>query len=122
MVDEFEISLDDFKAGLDRCEVDFVLDLRLEDEFEAWRIEGRYDFEIVNIPQLDFVGEEEKYLDRLPKDKMIYIVCAHGDASKYSAEVLGNKGYKAKGLVGGMDGWSIQYDTTLMAENDLNIY
>jgi rhodanese-related sulfurtransferase len=88
MGDEFEIPLDDFKEKLDREEVQFVLDLRLEDEFESWRIEGRYNFEIINIPQLDFVGEEEKYLDRLPEDREIFIVCAHGGASKYSAEVL----------------------------------
>ncbi|MEN8135004.1 MAG: hypothetical protein ABFS18_05640 [Thermodesulfobacteriota bacterium] len=66
---EFELSLEDFKDRLDRGEVEFVLDLRLEDEFAAWQIEGRYDFDIINIPQLDFVGEEEKYLGLLVADK-----------------------------------------------------
>ncbi len=112
MGDAFEISLADFKLRLDRNEIEFILDLRLEDEFQSWRIEGNNDFEILNIPQLDFVGEEEKYLDRLPKDKVIYLVCAHGDASKYSAEVLCGLGFKAKGLTGGMDGWSFLYETS----------
>lgn len=122
MSGEFEMSLEGFKARLDRGEVEFILDLRLEDEFAAWRIEGRYNFEIINIPQLDFVGEEEKYLDRLPEGKEIFVVCAHGDASKYSAEVLSGKGFKAKGLAGGMDGWSVLYDTTRLAGDDPLIY
>jgi glyoxylase-like metal-dependent hydrolase (beta-lactamase superfamily II) len=122
MGSDFETGITEFKTKLDRGEVEFVLDLRLESEFESWRIEGSNDFEIINIPQLDFVGEEEKYLDRLPKDKLIYIVCAHGDASKYSAEVLSDKGFKAKGLAGGMDSWSVLYDTTRLAGADPVIY
>lgn len=122
MAGEFEISLDDFKARLDSGKVKFILDLRLEDEFDSWRIEGRHDFEIVNIPQLDFVGEEEKYLDRLPRDKEIFVVCAHGGASKYSAEVLADNGFKARGLDGGMDAWSVIYDTTALDVTNPAIY
>ena len=116
MNNDFEIGMIEFKARLDRGEVPFILDLRNEDEFASWRIEGRSEVEIVNISQLDFVGEEDKYLDRLPTNKEITIVCAHGGASKYSAEVLHEKGFKAVGLAGGMDAWSVLYETTQASE------
>ena len=121
MSDILEISVEKFKRRLDLNQVQFILDLRNEDEFDSWKIEGVNPVETVNIPQVDFVGEEDKYLDRLPKDKEIVIACAHGDASKYSAEVLQDKGYKALGLIGGMDAWSVLYETSLTGE-DPQIY
>jgi glyoxylase-like metal-dependent hydrolase (beta-lactamase superfamily II)/rhodanese-related sulfurtransferase len=119
MGSDFEIGITEFKARLDRGEVPFILDLRNEDEFASWRIEGRGGVEMVNISQLDFVGEEDKYLDRLPTGKEITIVCAHGGASKYSAEVLHEKGFKAVGLAGGMDAWSVLYETGQVSDAPL---
>ena len=34
----------------------------------------------MNIPTVDFVGEEEKYLDRRPRDRRLVIVCPHGNS------------------------------------------
>ncbi len=107
---EAVISIADFKARLDSGSIEFLFDLRTPDEFEAWRIEGKSPVETLNIPQLDFVGEEDKYYDQLPKDKEIIAICAHGDASKYTAEHLQEHGYKALSLDGGMDGWSEFYE------------
>jgi glyoxylase-like metal-dependent hydrolase (beta-lactamase superfamily II) len=106
-----EMAMGEFKERLDRGEIGLILDLRREDEFAAWKIEGKKPVGTLNIPQLDLVGEEEKYLDRLPKDREIILVCAHGDASKYEAELLQGKGYQARGLAGGMDAWSALYET-----------
>lgn len=105
------ISLQEFKKRLDQGTIECIFDLRTPDEFAAWRIEGRHDVETINIPQLDFVGEEEKYFDRLPRDKEMITVCAHGDASKYSAEQLQAHGFRAMSLEGGMDAWSAFYET-----------
>jgi glyoxylase-like metal-dependent hydrolase (beta-lactamase superfamily II) len=111
MSEKLTISPEEFKKRLDRGEVEFVFDLRNEDEFEKWRVEGRTPVETLNIPQADFVGEEEKYLDRFPKGREIVTVCAHGDSSKYSAERLKERGFRALGLEGGMDLWSELYET-----------
>lgn len=105
------ISLEEFKHRLDKGAIECIFDLRSPDEFESWRIEGRFEVETINIPQLDFVGEEEKYFDRLPKDKEMITICAHGDASKYSAEQLQAHGFRARSLAGGMDAWSEFYET-----------
>jgi glyoxylase-like metal-dependent hydrolase (beta-lactamase superfamily II) len=113
------IPIDEFKKKLDAGEVEFMFDLRAEDEFEAWRIEGRKDAPIINIPQEDFVGEEDRHLGKFPMDKEIITVCAHGDSSKYSADLLVEKGFRARGLEGGMDAWSAYYETHKVSDTPL---
>lgn len=105
------ISVKDFKKRLDAGQIEYILDLRLADEFESWRIEGKQEVETLNISQVEFVGEEEGFLDRLPRDKEIIVVCAHGGVSKYEAELLQENGFKALSMEGGMDAWSILYET-----------
>ena len=119
MADAKTISPAELKRRLDERKVEFLFDLRNEDEFKAWRIEGREDFPALNIPQVDFVGEEDLYMDRFPKDKEIIAVCAHGDSSRYSAELLTEKGFKAVNLEGGMDLWSEYYETHKVSDTPL---
>ncbi|MDA8104015.1 MAG: MBL fold metallo-hydrolase [Nitrospiraceae bacterium] len=107
----FAISPEELKKRIDVGKVGFMLDLRNEDEFAAWRIEGRSEIETINIPQTDFVGEEERYLGRLPQDRQIVTICAHGDSSRYSAEYLRNHGFDSISLDGGMDAWSELYES-----------
>ncbi len=113
----YVISPEELKKRIDAGNVGFVLDLRNEDEFAAWRIEGRSEIEaVVNIPQTDFAGEEDKYLDRLPRDRQIITVCAHGDSSRYSAEYLRSRGFDSISLEGGMDAWSELYESNKVSE------
>ena len=105
------ISPEELKKRLDFAVSVFVFDLRNEDEFAGWRIEGRAGVTALNIPQIAFVGEEEKYFDRFPKGEQIVAVCAHGDSSFYSAELLRQQGFDAVSLKGGMDAWSELYET-----------
>jgi rhodanese-related sulfurtransferase len=111
MSDDSVISPEEFKKRLESGEVDLLFDLRNADEFDAWRIEGRRDVHTLNIPQIDFVGEEERHMDRFPRGKKIVTVCAHGDSSRYTAELLQERGFDAVGLQGGMDLWSEFYET-----------
>ena len=111
MQKELLVSPQIFKQMLDNDEVKFVFDLRNEDDFKDGKVEGRYEFETLNIPQEDFVGEEERHLSKFPKDKPIITICAHGDSSKYTAEMLLEKGYDAQSLEGGIDLWTEYYET-----------
>lgn len=113
------ISPAELKKRLDEGTVLFMFDLRNTDEFEAWRIEGRTDFEVLNIPQIDFVGEEQSHLHKFPKDKEIITVCAHGDSAKYTADLLVEHGFKATALAGGMDAWSEFYEIHKVSERPL---
>lgn len=105
-----EISARELKGLLDAQSLQFLFDMRGEAEFAAWRIEGRTPVETLNISTVDFVGEEDKYLDRLPRDRRIVVVCPHGDASRYSAGILRERGFDAVSLAGGMDAWSAFYE------------
>jgi glyoxylase-like metal-dependent hydrolase (beta-lactamase superfamily II)/rhodanese-related sulfurtransferase len=117
---EYAISAVEMKRRLDENRIEFIFDLRNKDEFDAWRIEGRSDIETLNIPQIDFVGEEENYLATFPKDRQIVTICAHGDSSRYSAELLSGRGFDAVSLEGGMDAWSELYETHKV--RDMPIY
>ena len=115
------ISAEELKKRLDTNGVDFLFDLRNEDEFKSWRIEGRAEFEALNIPQEEFVGEEERYLAKFPRGREIVAVCAHGDSSKYAADLLRDFGISAVSLKGGMDVWSGFYETHRLA-GDPEVY
>jgi len=111
MEHDVSVSAADFKKRLDEGSVRFIFDLRNEEDFSSWRIEGKGPIETINIPQFRFVGEVEKYLEAFPRDRQITVVCAHGDASRYSAAELQGHGFDAVSLEGGMDAWSGFYET-----------
>jgi glyoxylase-like metal-dependent hydrolase (beta-lactamase superfamily II)/rhodanese-related sulfurtransferase len=104
------MTAEEFKKRLDAGQVPFIFDLRNSDEFKAWRIEGRTGIETLNVPQEEFVGEEERHLQEFPKDRLIVTFCAHGAAAQYSADVLRQHGFNAIALEGGMDLWSEYYE------------
>ncbi len=116
MVDSISLSPEEFKRFLNSGEIDFIFDLRNTDEFENWKIEGPRAIETLNIPQPDFIGEEEQYQDRFPKNKRIITICAHGDSSRYTAKWLQERGYYAQSLEGGMDAWSEFYQTVRVCD------
>lgn len=83
----------------------FVLDIRREDEYEAWHISGSE-----NIPVYDVLKDDPKAADpalsAVPKDEEIVTVCAAGVLSQKATDRLRAMGYDAKTLVDGMNGWS----------------
>ncbi|MDH4161118.1 MAG: MBL fold metallo-hydrolase [Nitrospirota bacterium] len=110
------VTSQEFKKKLDAGEIRFIFDLRNREDFSGWRIEGRTEVEALNIPQEEFVGEEDSHLAKFPKDRQIVTICAHGDSSKYTAELLRAKGYDAITLQGGMDAWSDFYETHTVSD------
>jgi len=104
---------------------DFVLlDVRNDDEFARWRIEGCTPFETIHIPYFNFLEDTEANIARVPKDRLIVVVCAKGGASDYVAEMLREHGYRAINLEGGMIAWSNYYFVTTIPNTgtDLTIY
>jgi glyoxylase-like metal-dependent hydrolase (beta-lactamase superfamily II) len=112
---ETTMTPEEFRKRLDEGTIPFIFDLRNSDEFKGWRLEGRSPIAMVNIPQEEFVGEEERHLEKLPKDVPILTFCAHGDAARYSAEILRQHGFHAVALEGGMDRWSEYYEHHLLS-------
>lgn len=88
----------------------FILDVRNEEEYADWKIEGK-NVQSMNIPYFDFLEDEQvdDLIDRLPKDKEIIVVCAYGGASDFIVEMLLGRGFTTFSLRGGMLDWSQFY-------------
>ncbi len=100
----------------------FILDVRNEDDFSDWKIEGE-SVEIINIPYFDFLDGPEAHLDKLPKNKAILVVCAKEGSSKFVAEQLNEQGLKAGFLSGGMRSWSeYLHEVKVYGDDDIQVY
>ena len=73
----------------------FIIDVRPEDMFNLWHIPGA-----INIPH----GKLRKELDKLPKDKDIYLYCKVGFTSYLSYRLLKQKGFGANNVLKTLSG------------------
>lgn len=94
----------------------FILDVRNEEDFDRWHIEGRSSLEVVNIPYFDFIEDEEAAVARVHTDEEVLVVCAKEGSSQYVAEILQARGIKASYLEGGIMAWGSYYDVRDVAE------
>ena len=106
------------------CDEDFVLlDVRSEEEFERWQIEGRRTPQTVNVPYHLFLEKEKASLAQVPPDTDVVVVCAVGGASANIARLLRERGYRAVNLSSGIVGWGQHYAFRPVAvENDFTIH
>ena len=83
----------------------FVLDVRREDDYEEWHVEGSYNLPIYDqLLDEDFSGLEDS-LDEIPGDREIVVLCVAGITSARAAEFLREHGYDATSVDDGMNGW-----------------
>jgi glyoxylase-like metal-dependent hydrolase (beta-lactamase superfamily II) len=83
----------------------FILDVRNEDAFRDWKIEGT-NFEYLNVPYFDLLDGVEEVLDKVPTDKEVLVVCAKEGSSIMVADMLSDEGRDVSYLAGGMKSWS----------------
>jgi len=83
----------------------FILDVRNEDAFADWKIEGE-NIQHLNVPYFDLLDGVEGILDQLPKDKDIVVVCAKEGSSMMVAEFIAEERSSVYYLAGGMKTWS----------------
>ncbi|WP_138417359.1 MBL fold metallo-hydrolase [Aquibacillus sediminis] len=83
----------------------FILDVRNEDAFADWKIEG-HNFDYLNIPYFELLDGVEEIIEKLPSDKDILVVCAKEGSSVMVAEMLSDEGLDVSYLQGGMKAWS----------------
>lgn len=84
----------------------FILDVRNEDAFKDWKIEG-HKFDYLNIPYFDLLDGVDEILPQIPTDKDILVVCAKEGSSIMVAEMLADAGREVGYLEGGMKSWSM---------------
>lgn len=93
----------------------FILDVRNQDAFEDWKIEG-HKFEYLNIPYFDLLDGVEEILPQLPTDKEVLVVCAKEGSSIMVAEMLAEEGREVAYLEGGMRSWSSYLEPVKVAD------
>jgi glyoxylase-like metal-dependent hydrolase (beta-lactamase superfamily II) len=69
-----------------------LLDVRNNEEFGRFKVEGPQLSKMVNVPYMEFIEKEEESVAQVnvPKDEPIRIVCAKEGSAKYVGEILVN--------------------------------
>ncbi len=107
--DQTEITPLELYRLLDEGRTPFVLlDVRNDDEFAAWQVEGRHaPAATVHVPYFDFIEDEDAAVAHLEayRELPIVVLCAKGGSSDYVAGLLRDRGFQAVNLEAGMIAW-----------------
>jgi len=99
-------SADDLFSFLTQKEDVIVLDVRNEEDFGRFSVEGPFPFDMVNVPYFDFMEEEDASVAKVSYDKPVKVVCAKEGSAQYVGEILMNHGFKDVAfLTGGIKTW-----------------
>jgi glyoxylase-like metal-dependent hydrolase (beta-lactamase superfamily II)/rhodanese-related sulfurtransferase len=83
-----------------------LLDVRLGEEFERFKVEGPCLSDMVNVPYVEFVEYEQESVAKVPQAQKVRIVCAKEGSAKYVGEILVNHGFEdVRYLQGGIKTW-----------------
>lgn len=71
-----------------------LLDVRNNEEFGRFKVEGPYPINMINVPYMEFIEHEAESVAQVPTGKIIRIVCAKEGSAKYIGEILMNHGFE----------------------------
>jgi glyoxylase-like metal-dependent hydrolase (beta-lactamase superfamily II) len=120
-----EITPDELYQDMRRGRAPFILDVRNEDEFANWAIDGLPPSSLLNIPYFVFLEDEAGCLEKVPRGRDVTVVCAKGGSSAFVASILTRHGIRARNLQGGMIAWGDLHMTTRVAsplESSLTLF
>ena len=99
-------SADDLFSFLTQKEDVIVLDVRNEEDFGRFSVEGPFPFDMVNVPYFDFMEEEDASVAKVSHKKPVKVVCSKEGSAQYVGEILMNHGFKDVAfLTGGIKTW-----------------
>jgi glyoxylase-like metal-dependent hydrolase (beta-lactamase superfamily II) len=104
---------------------DFVLlDVRNEEEFGRFKVEGPHLGRMVNVPYVEFVEKEEESARKVPSGEKIRIVCAKEGSARFVGEILVGQGWEDVAyLEGGIKTWGNLLAPKLIAgKNGYRLY
>jgi glyoxylase-like metal-dependent hydrolase (beta-lactamase superfamily II)/rhodanese-related sulfurtransferase len=86
---------------------DFILlDVRNEDDYNRFAVEGPEEITTINLPYFDFIEDAESSTARVPAGKKIRVICAKEGSSQLVYEVLTSAGRDdISYLTGGVVSW-----------------
>jgi rhodanese-related sulfurtransferase len=97
------------RAMMERGERVTVVDVRKEEDYAEWSIPGSVHYDAYDALR---AGDERAMKGlKLPEGAPVVTVCNRGHSSSVAAEQLRRKGYEAFSLEGGMEAWSIAWNT-----------
>ncbi len=103
-----------------------LLDVRNNEEFGRFKVEGPSLSKMINIPYIEFIEMEDESVAKVqvPKDESIRIVCAKEGSARYVGEILVNNGWKdVRILEGGIKTWGNMLAPKLVAsESGYKLY
>ena len=110
-VDVESVAPEALKDRIDAGEDVTLLDVRMQSEYEEWRIDGET-VTSINVPYFEFLDDDigEDVLEQIPGDREVTVLCAKGGASEYVAGTLAERGYDVDHLEDGMNGWAGIYE------------
>jgi glyoxylase-like metal-dependent hydrolase (beta-lactamase superfamily II) len=113
-------SAEDLFQWVNQADPGFVLlDVRNNEEFGRFKVEGPHPPPMINVPYVEFVEKEEESAARVPASKPIRIVCAKEGSAKFVGEILVSQGWKDVAyLQGGIKTWGNMLAPRLVAEKD----
>jgi glyoxylase-like metal-dependent hydrolase (beta-lactamase superfamily II) len=92
-----------------------LLDVRVNEQFDRFKVEGPFLSDMVNVPYVEFVES----VARVPAAEKVRIVCAKEGSARYVGEILINHGFKdVRYLEGGIKTWGNMLAPTLVASDD----
>ena len=97
---------------LERDEQVTVVDVRKGEEHAEWSIPGSLNFDAYDA--LNAGDERAMQGLELPEGVPVVTVCGRGRSSALAAAQLQRKGYEAFSLEGGMQAWSLAWNTAVV--------
>lgn len=88
---------------VDSSDSPFIFDVRSSEQFERWRVEGKADVHVLNVPYWTVLEDTGAYAAQLPPGPVV-IVCGHGGSSAMIAELMAQE--NIANLDGGMKAWA----------------
>jgi rhodanese-related sulfurtransferase len=71
-----------------------LLDVRNNEEFDRFKVEGPNPIKMLNVPYFEFIEFEAESVAKVPTNETIRIVCAKEGSARYVGEILNNHGFK----------------------------
>jgi glyoxylase-like metal-dependent hydrolase (beta-lactamase superfamily II) len=103
-----------------------LLDVRNNEEFGRFKVEGPHQIKMINVPYMEFIEMEDESVAQVqvPKGESIRIVCAKEGSAKYVGEILVNHGWKdVRYLAEGIKSWGNMLAPKLVAsENGYELF
>jgi glyoxylase-like metal-dependent hydrolase (beta-lactamase superfamily II)/rhodanese-related sulfurtransferase len=106
----------------DRGEKLLLLDVRNDEEFEAWRLEAKRPIETIHVPYFDFIEDAEGSIAKVPKGKDLVVLCAKGGSSEMVADLLAESGIRARSVTGGMIAYGAHLEIARVCTQPIEIH